>query len=349
MAVVTDVLQTLMVVKGADTAIAAFSQTGQTLQGVAARQTLATRGAALFSTALQSLGGVAGIVTIGLGALAAATTKALQTFAEDEQAIFRTTVVLRNLGNSFPIERAQAFASEIQKTVAIDDEAIVSLIGLEKRFGIADEQIEATTRTIVDFSKATGIGLEEAGQTVGKALLGQTRGLKALGIEFKATGNKARDLATIQAKLNALFGGAGAAQRNTLAGSVTALNEALANLFSAIGQKLAPLIIPFIDKMTSAIDKLTSNLDLFLGVIGNFVGGPLGGLIGQALGRSAGQPNAAEKIGTGKGGLATEGTLKEIAENTEKQSELIRRVLGGPGTAARGALNARDFRLAFGA
>jgi hypothetical protein len=130
----------------------------------------------LTSAALELSTASASQLTAGLTSLIGLATLAVKTFADDEQQIFRTTVVLKNLGNSFPIERAQAFASQIQKTIAVDDEAVVGLIGLEKRFGVLDNQIEPLTRSILDFSKATGTDLTEAGSIVGPGAPGADAG-----------------------------------------------------------------------------------------------------------------------------------------------------------------------------
>lgn len=337
---VSDTLETIFKVVGANNLTASLNQAAAATSKVAAAQAATTgaqaQGVGAAASLTSSLGGLLNAQTALVTALGAAAVgvlkQSLQVFAEDEQAIFRTTVVLRNLGNSYPIEKAQAFASSIQKSVAVDDEAVVALIGLEKRFGIADNQIEKTTRTILDFSKATGIGLEEAGQIVGRALLGQTRGLKALGIEFTATGDKAKDLITIQNKLNNLFGGAAQAERNTLAGTFTALKESFNNLLSALGEKLAAVLIPLLNGLIKVIDFVTATLPTFLD--------PFGVLK---------RPNAAENIGNGKGRLATEDTLKEVAANTKSGNEaIVKAVLGGPlSQFARGGANARDFQLAF--
>lgn len=354
---VTDTLLTLLKMVGGPAYSREMEKAAKATDNLArAEGERAARGKAL-NNLLGDLGVSNVLLASKVGAVTYAVSKAVQTFAEDETAIFRATVVLRNLGNSFPIERAQAFAAQIQKSVAIDDEAVVALIGLEKRFGIADDQIEKTTKTIIDFSKATGIGLEEAGSAVGRALLGQSRGLRALGIDFKATGDKAKDLATIQEKLNALFGGAGEAERNTVAGTFTALREAMNNLLSTIGDKLSTVIIPVVNALTAAIQFLADHAQLataaFGALAGLILGGPLGALIGGLLGLGAGflpsRANPAEKIGTGKGGLATEATLAKIEDNTKKTADaFVRQVLGGPGVVAKGAFTQRDARLAFG-
>jgi hypothetical protein len=355
MPTVSDTLLTILKLQGGPAYASQLGLAAKSVEGVAVAETAAAQGANVLKQGFNSLGGSTALLLGEIGAVVLAAQQAVQTFAQDEAQIFRTTIVLRNLGNSLPIEKVQAFAAELQKTVAIDDEAVVSLVGMEKRFGVADNQIEATTKTIVDFSKATGIDLAQAGEVVGRAMLGQTRGLRALGIQMTDTGDKSKNLAIIQTKLNALFGGAGAAERNTVAGSFTALKESLSNLLSAIGDKLSVVIVPAINALTSALDLLVQHIPIVTAALGALIGarfGPIGalvgGLAGLGLGLLPGRANAAQAIGTGKEKLATEETLSRIEKNTAQLSPLIAQVIGGTGEVARRAVSFRDTRMAFG-
>lgn len=360
---VTDTLETLLKLTGGPAYSRGMDDAAKRVEGLAQAEARQKQSSQAVSQGLRSAGLSALIAGGEIAAAIGIVKQSIDTFAADEQQIFRTTVVLRNLGNSYPIERAQAFGAALQKTVAIDDEAVVALVGLEKRFGVLDSQIEPLARTIVDFSKATGTDLQEAGSIVGRALLGQTRGLRALGIEFNATGNRARDTATLMTKLNSLFGGAGAAERNTLAGSITAMKEALANFMSTVGDKLSTVLVPALNAVTAALDKLSQHPVLAGSLTGAAVGGLLGApfgvagpgaaigaVIGGLIGLLPSRGNAAAQIGNGKGRLATEDTLKKVEANTQQAADaLVKGVLGGPGTVARTAATARDFRLAFGA
>lgn len=340
MATVTDTLLTSIKLTGIPTYVAEMGAASLATAGFAAAEGAATVATGTLATAVGVLDAVlAPIVALiapllTVAAVLGTAGKALHTFSEDQQAIFQTSIILKNLGSSLPIAELQEFGQELQKTVAIDDEAVVSLGGLLARFGATGAQIKSTIPAIVDAAAATGQSLEGIGETVGRALLGNTRGLKQLGIEFKATGNRARDLLTIQTELNKRFGGAGAAQRNTVQGAFTALSEATANFFSAVGKFLAPVIVPLLNKLTAFLQFLTEKIEALAARFPNFFGAT---------------NNATTAAGIGGGDPKQTALLEDIAENTSKQADaLIKAVLGGPGAIARGAASARDFKIAFG-
>lgn len=361
MATVTDQLITVLKLTGARE----YAEGMHTAEQAVKKLGGATKGAAPGGAApgglagiVQSLGGPGAAAVKGgvLLALAKGARDSVEAFADAEQSVFRTTVVLKNLGSSLPISQVQGFASQMQAATGINDEAIVSTVGLLKRFGAADNQIESLTKTVADFSAGMGISMEEAGTAVGHALIGNTRMLRNMGIEFKATGDRAKDLATIQKKLNDLFGGAAEARRNTVAGSFEALKNAFGDLLEAIGSKLANIVVPVVQALTAVITFFANNIILFTTAVGALaglvLGGPVGALVGALAGLGLGllpdRANQAANIGNGKTKLATEDTLNKIEKNTSKLNEsLISQVLGGPGTVANVAGNWRDLALGF--
>lgn len=307
--------------------------------------------------ALAAIGGVQGLLKAAtVGSLVVLAKQAVDAFSNTEQAVFRTQVVLKNLGSSLPIEQVQGFAKGLQQATGISDEAAISTVGLLKRFGAADNQVESLTKTVADFAAGTGISMEQAGTAVGHAVIGNTRMLRNMGIEFKSTGDRAKDLIAIQQKLNDLFGGAAEARRNTVAGSFEALKNSFQDLLSTLGSKLATIVVPVVNAITAVVSFFANNIILFTTAVGALagliLGGPVGALIGAFAGLGVGllpnKSNAAEGIGNGKSKLATEDTLNKIEKNTSKLNEsLISQVLGGPGTVANMAGNWRDAALGF--
>jgi hypothetical protein len=296
-------------------------------------------------------GEVAGVVAI--------LKEAVTAFAEEEQVVFRTTVLLRNLGNSLPIERVKQFAEELRQGTSFGDKEILGLIGLEKQFGVADNSVKSLGKSILDATKGNvkNLGLDEVANAVLRGINGQERSLRVLGITLKDTGDKAKNLLQIQKQLDERFSGAAGAERNTLAGSFDALRASLEELMEGIGDKLSTVLIPVLNALTKVVDWLTSHIPaataLLGALIGGMVGGPFGALIGGAVGLGIGlapsRANPAEQVGTGKGQLATEGTLSKIEANTKAASDtLIKGVLGGSGAVAKGAFTMRDAKLAFG-
>lgn len=349
MATVTDTLETVFVLKGAEQLIRNFDDLGRKSRELAQEKGRLLNRTEQLGLAFDELtGGPIPFAAAAITALGAALSRAAAIFAEDEQAIFRTTVVLRNMGSSLPIEELRQFSSELQRNIAVDDEAVVAVGGLLARFGVAGTEIPETLRTIVDASEATGLSLDQVGQAVGRGIQGQTRGLRALGIQYRATGDELQDLIAIRTELERRFGGAGEARRDTLAGAFTALAESFNNLFSAFGERLAPLMITVANRMVVLIDFLTANVEHLIRLFAFMTGGPAAVILAeQAIQESRGR-NPAARIGGANGPQpATEGTQQEIAENTRQIAGSLGRFLVGGGAAARGALNVRGLNAAL--
>ena len=76
------------------------------------------------------------------------------------------------------------------------------------QFHLTGQQILQLLPLVEDFAAKTGKTLPDAATAIGKALLGQTRALKAVGINYKATGDAAKDYAAIVFLLTAQVGDA---------------------------------------------------------------------------------------------------------------------------------------------
>ena len=354
-----DVLQTILKVTGGPAYSKGLESAAKALDKHAEAEERGKERTKQLKEAFGELGGSSVLLAGEFTAVAAAVGESVKAFAEEEQVAFRVGVLLKNLGNTMPIEKAQQLAGALREGTSFSDKQTLSLIGLEKQFGVADDKVEGLAKTILDATKGNvkGLGLEEVSNAVLRGINGQTKGLKNLGIIFEDTGNKANNMLIIEQKLNNLFGGAAGAERNTLAGTFDALKASLEELFEAVGSKLATVIVPVLNVVVKVIDYLTDHVYLFtaaLGAIaGNAIGGPVGALIGGLIGLGAGflpgKSNPAAQVGNGKDRLATEATLQQIEQNTKStQDAFIKAVLGGPGAVARTAFTARDARIAFG-
>lgn len=363
MSIFSDTLETVFVIKGAEGFISKFSQmtnsagqfaktitqvTGAGAGGGAGAAAGGAGGGGIAGLAgsLTQLGGAAGFAAAQFALAAGVIIPALRVFAEDEQQIFRTAIVLKNLGSSLKIDDLQKYAQQLQKTVAIDDEAVVALAGTLSRFGLAGDQVKQIIPSIVDASKATGKSIEEIGQAVGLAAQsGMSRGLRPLIGALRLTHNEAQNLLIIQKALDVRFRGAGAAQRNTLEGALTATREAFNNFLSALGERFAPAAIRFLNGLTKALDFFTEHAYGIAETLKLLVD-PLT-FIGEHLGFLRDPRPGTKQIGN-PGELASEKTLLRVATGIENLGDnLIQRVLGGSGQVASQAVTLRDVQMAF--
>ena len=94
----------------------------------------------------------------------------------------------------------------MQKT-RFDDDAAAAMQANLARYDLTGKQVAKLTPLVMDLAEATGTDLVTAGGQLGKSFLGNTRALKALGISYTATGDRAKDMRAIITALNDKVGG----------------------------------------------------------------------------------------------------------------------------------------------
>lgn len=193
-----------------------------------------------FGANLGALKAVA--ATAGAAVAVSFAQQSLAAFAEADKAQKALQVTL----TKFPgladtnIEKLNALNQEMERKAAIDGDSLAAADAVLARFGLTGREIERLTPLLVDYATATGKDAASAASSLGKALLGNTRTLKEVGVDFTATGDRARDLETIMAALEARVGGQGAAFEASAAGQLKAFDLAIENLQETIGEQLVP-------------------------------------------------------------------------------------------------------------
>ena len=142
----------------------------------------------------------------------------------------RATAQLRLVaGATTDALREQAEAME--KAFGVEAEDVQRAQAALLRFGVAAKDVDRVTRAINDYATATGKGLVEATQAVTIAVEQGGGKLENLGVTFKATGHAAGDAWRPRpTPSRKKFGGASAAEANTLAGRTRAVEVAFDDL-----------------------------------------------------------------------------------------------------------------------
>jgi len=140
------------------------------------------------------------------------------------------------------IGRLQALNAAMQDKAAIDGDSLAAADAVLARFKLTGTEIEKLTPLLVDYATVTGKDAPAAAETLGKALMGNARALKELGIQFTPTGDRAADLATIMGLLEEKVGGAGEAFAQTAGGQIKSLGLAFEDLQEAVGETLMPAL-----------------------------------------------------------------------------------------------------------
>jgi hypothetical protein len=216
-------------------------------------------------------------------------------------------------------QNTQAFedqATALQNLTGFQDEEVLAADTVLARFKLTRAEIARTTPLVLDYARATGTDAASAATGLGKALLGNTRALKTIGIDFKATGDRAKDLATITGLLEEKVGGAAEAFGETFAGRVEILKAKFDDLKETLGATLIPAIeavVSELSQMADAIDAIANhhlpemnlNVGLLAGAL-KLIHNPFGDFIADAK-------QAADVAGVQAIQTATyTGTLKEL-------------------------------------
>jgi hypothetical protein len=140
------------------------------------------------------------------------------------------------------IQAFQKLNDQLQSKKAVDNDALASAEATLAMFKLTGTQIKTLIPLVADLAQKNGMDLNSAATLVGKAFMGNARALKSVGIEFKSTGNQARDFGTITDLLTRQVGGAGETFRKSAAGGMKEMQLQLQDLQESIGQQLIPAL-----------------------------------------------------------------------------------------------------------
>lgn len=233
-------------------------------------------GGALKTGLKVGIASIAGLAAGALGLAAAFTKGAI----EDEAANNRLIAVLkkRKLATEANLKAVDDLIAKGAELAFTDDEiraGLATATQFTKKFTDA-QKILAVAQ---DVARAKNISLDEAATLVGKAYQGNTKGLKALGVETK----KGAKGLTILSAVSKKFGTSAAAYAETTAGKMEALSITLSETGEQIGYALLPIVndllttfkkegLPIIKAFADGVtDFITTNKDAIKGIVGTVV------------------------------------------------------------------------------
>lgn len=157
---------------------------------------------------------------------------------EQEKANNALNIALINTGkySKDAAEDISEFASEIQRTTTIEDDAVINTAALIQQMGnLSKDGLKQATQAAIDLSAALGIDLNTAATMVGKAANGEVGSFKKLGIEIKKGADDAETFSNAMNLLNQRFGGSAQGQVKTFAGAIANLRNVFGDLQEEIG------------------------------------------------------------------------------------------------------------------
>lgn len=216
--------------------------------------------------ASKTLGGIGksiGKMSINTAAVSASLiafgATSIRAFSDSEQA----QVKLNDAFEKFPnladtnVGALNALNAELQKKTRFDDEAYAAGEATLAQYGLTGQQLKDLIPLVADFAAKTGKSLPEASAAIGKALLGQGRALKAVGIDFKDTGSTAGNFTQIMGGLRSQVGGFAEKEGQTAAGKA----EILKNQFGELQETVGSLLVPALGTLVGAITPVISGFN----------------------------------------------------------------------------------------
>ena len=157
------------------------------------------------------------------------------------------------------ISKQRELNQAIQDKTGADADDIASSQSVLARYKLTGSQISAMTPLMVDYAKRTGKDLPAAGTTLGKALGGNAKAMKELGIKFKDTGDPAKNFDAIMKGLQEKVGGFAESEASTLDGKLDILQTKFGDVQEEIGAQLLPVMLQLADGAKVLVDWISQN------------------------------------------------------------------------------------------
>lgn len=197
------------------------------------------------STTMGKFGGAAKQAFI-LGSVAAGAfaVSAVKAYSDQENALAELQGTIERspklIGATTQAFEDQALA--LEHLTGFTDTEILAADNILARFKLNTDQIQQAIPIVLDYARATGQDVPSAAQNIGKALLGNTRALKTVGIQFTATGNTGKDFSDILDLLQSKIGGVSKEFAGTAAGQLAIAKARFHDLQVEVGGALVPVL-----------------------------------------------------------------------------------------------------------
>jgi hypothetical protein len=202
----------------------------------------------LRSNGITALKGIAVASLAAATALAAFAAGAIKAAMDDERQTILLNAALRQRGfNTEALNKAIREQITSMGALGIADDQVRAGLEIGSRFFKDQETLLKANAIAADIAAVTGTDLAEVMMTIGKGAQGQTRGLKALGIEVKKGATVQDILTAASEKYSGIAAEIANSTSGKLATSQVRFNEAIENL----GYKLLPEVNKVLDWLTT--------------------------------------------------------------------------------------------------
>lgn len=206
------------------------------------------------------------VMAVGLAVAGAAAVsfgiQSVKAFAEAQVAQERLNFAYAKFPKLADVNRAafDELNTALMLKTGFDDDALASGQAILAQFGLTGKQVLRLTPLMLDYARANGKDLTTSAEDFGKALLGQGRALKAIGIDFDDAGSTAANFDQLVAGLTTNVGGYAEQFGTTAAGKF----EILTQKWGEFQEKVGEALLPGLEKlMTFAESDVMPSLEAF--------------------------------------------------------------------------------------
>lgn len=263
-------------------------------------------------------------------ALVKFTVDSVKAYMEQERATKQLALVAGELTGAF-----SAQAETLAKSNAVSSESVQGIQMMLLRFGEAPAKVERTTQAVLDFAAASGTDARTAIEALIRGVDSGSGRLKGMGVEFSATGDKAKDLESAVDALAAKFGGAGRTNATTLEGQVNLAKDAFEDVQKAFGGFIADVLnkTGALGLLTTELQNVARGMELMKGMSGRSAMSMLGqsGFLQSTVGIASGGliPAAWFADGVAAGGRSTQANAALEMSGQLMQEQLQSRANAG--------------------
>lgn len=136
----------------------------------------------------------------------------------------------------------QELNSALAAKTGYDDDATAAAQATLATFGLTGAQIAELTPLMQDYATKTGTDMAGAAEQLGRAMIGQGRALRNVGIDFTDTGTVAGNYEQVLGGLQEKVGGLAEEMGTTAAGQTAILRDQFEEIQEVVGSKLIPAL-----------------------------------------------------------------------------------------------------------
>ena len=203
-------------------------------------------------------------LAFGTAAVIAYGKASVRAFAEDDKAARTLSKTLSNLGLAFADPEIKEFISTLERQSGVLDDvlrpAYQKLVTTTGDYRRSQDLLQ----TALDLSAQSGVDLLTVSNDIGKAFVGNTRGLVKYNLGLNKTQLAAMSFEEVLLRITKISQGQAALAADTYAGKLDKLTVASENAKEVLGGALLDAVIKLgggdIDKTTDKIDKLSTSL-----------------------------------------------------------------------------------------